>query len=132
MYLDASAILSVILNEEASEYFFKEIEGKQLFSSRLLEAEVLSTLKREGIEFSKFEYYEPMITWIMPDRSLKSEVVKILEKKYLRGADLWHLACAMYALGESGNSEFCSLDKSQRAAARANGFKLVPGKLSDE
>ena len=36
------------------------------------------------------------IDWILPDRPLAGEFARALEAGYLRGADLWHVATALY------------------------------------
>jgi predicted nucleic acid-binding protein len=129
IYLDSSAILSVILNEKKSRNIIKAIDAKQIMSSFLLEAEVYATLRRERVEFSLFDYYKDRILWVRPDRSLKPEIETILNAGYVRGADLWHLASALYAKNENLDHNFCSLDLVQRSVAKTCGFKLLPKEL---
>ena len=42
---------------------------------------------------------------------------------YVRGADLWHLACALYVAASPGELTFLTLDERQRTVAKALGFK---------
>ena len=41
----------------------------------------------------------------------------------LRGADLWHVATALYVAGEADRLCFVTLDQRQRDAAAALGFQ---------
>ena len=41
---------------------------------------------------------------MLPDRPLTHECTKALTAGYLRGADLWHVACALYLAGEESSS----------------------------
>lgn len=63
------------------------------------------------------------IDWILPDRPLGEELARALGAGYLRGADLWHVACALYLAGAIGSTvEFLTLDARQRAVASALGL----------
>lgn len=42
---------------------------------------------------------------------------------YLRGADLWHVACALYLAEVPSDVTFLSLDDRQRTVAEALGFR---------
>ena len=66
-----------------------------LVSSNLLEAEMYSALAREGNEFDA-DLLES-IQWVMPTRPLGPEIATAWRVGYLRGADLWHIASALYA-----------------------------------
>jgi len=46
-----------------------------------------------------------------------------LEVGYLRGADLWHLATALYITEDPAQITFMTLDKSQQAVASKLGFR---------
>jgi hypothetical protein len=46
----------------------------------------------------------------------------VLAAGYLRGADLWHLACAAWAAAEPGSTDFLTFDLRQREVARDLGF----------
>lgn len=129
IYVDSSMVVAILLREIQSPKWSARFKTEKFYSSRLLEAEVLAALRREKLPLSEFDDHARMIYWIAPERSLKPEVTKVLEYQYLRGADLWHVACALYIFGNSTGVEFCSLDKIQRAAAKACGFRLLPEKL---
>jgi len=62
------------------------------------------------------------IDWVIPDRPLSPEIERVLKIVYLRGADLWHVACALFLEPHPRELEFVTLDKQQRAVARELGF----------
>ncbi len=129
IYVDSSVLTAVLLHESAHEHLQERLMRGGLFSSLLLEAEVCSALQREKVPHEAFEQFAELMTWITPTQSLKSEIGEVLEYGYLRGADLWHVACAVYAFKIRRSIEFFSLDKNQRAVAAKCGFKLYPRKL---
>ena len=63
------------------------------------------------------------VRWIMPDRPLNDEIGRVLNAGYVRGADCWHLATALYLAPEPADISFLTLDLRQRGVARALGFK---------
>ena len=65
------------------------------------------------------------IEWILPDRALAPEFATVLETGYLRGADLWHVATALYVSPQSGSLSFATLDARQSAVAEALGFQIL-------
>ena len=65
------------------------------------------------------------IEWVMPDRSLGPELAAALEAGYLKGADLWHVATALYVSPEPRGISFVTLDGPQRDAAKTLGFHIV-------
>ena len=64
-----------------------------------------------------------MLRWILPERPLTSELTTVLAAGYLRGADLWHVATALYVAQELGDIAFVTLDTRQRVVAEALGFQ---------
>ncbi len=64
------------------------------------------------------------IEWVLPDRPLAPEFAAVLESGYLRGADLWHVATAPYAVREPGRAVFVTADAQQQAVAAALGFHV--------
>jgi len=93
---------------------------EEVFSSNLLEAELLSVLRRERITADPADLLV-RFTWVYPDRSLKPEIDVILEIDYIRGADLWHLANALF-LSPDRAIDFVTLDVRQRETSRRLGF----------
>lgn len=121
-YVDTSAVLAIAFHEpewEAVAVRMGSYSG--LTSSNLLEAEVRSAYAREGRTFVPGVLSE--IEWIFPDRSLSTEIAPVLNTGYLRGADLWHVATALYISPEPDKRMFLTLDNHQRAVAAALGFQ---------
>ncbi len=84
-----------------------EILGfRHSFSTNLLEAEVRSAMIRESVADPAPNELLERINWIHPNRPLTDEFVAVLSAGYLRGADLWHLACALYLRGFHQEVEF--------------------------
>ena len=75
---------------------------------------------RENVE-PDASYLDP-IGWILPDRPLSREMSVVLAAGCLRGADLWHLACALYVVDRPQEMSFVTLDCGQWAVAEALGF----------
>ncbi len=123
-YIDTSYLIAIVFNEPNNSHLRSSLlKFNRIFSSNLLEAEFLSTLKRESIgnEIAR-EILEP-ISWIFPNRNLTKEFNKVLSFGYLKEADLWHLACALY-LGNSLNFTFLTLDIKQKQIAKKLGFRI--------
>ncbi len=67
------------------------------------------------------------ISWIIPARPLTRELNSVLAAGYLRGADLWHVATAIYAAEISIiEMSFLTLDNRQRYVANTVGFSVSP------
>jgi hypothetical protein len=94
---------------------------ERLFSSNLLEAELRSALIREGVD-GQIEDLLSWLTWVYPDRSLTPEYARITAAGYLRGADLWHLANALFLAPDPADLSFLTLDGRQGEVARRLGF----------
>ncbi len=115
-------LLAIAFGEPGHERHSRQLERcDRLFSSNLLEAEFLATLAREDVEVDAARFLSP-ITWVFPDRALTAEFREVLSHGYVRGADLWHLACAVYLNRSVGGMVFSTLDERQRDAARALGI----------
>ena len=97
-------------------------EHDVLLSSNLLEAELRATLVREAAEVDEALF--SWIKWVLPDRPLSVEIIRVLRAGYLRGADLWHLATAMYVTPEPRDLTFLTLDRRQEKVAEELGFKV--------
>jgi hypothetical protein len=64
------------------------------------------------------------VTWIYPNRPLAREIERVAGVGYLRGADLWHLANALFLAPEPRELTFLTLDKRQREVAVELGFPI--------
>ena len=65
-----------------------------------------------------------VVRWIMPTRPLGPEIADALRAGYLRGADLWHIATALYAARSVPGLAFVTLDRRQGGVAAALGFAV--------
>ena len=93
-----------------------------LASSNLLEAEVRAAFVRENRTYNSSIIMG--IEWHYPVRPLTPEIGAVLSVGYLRGADLWHLAVALYVYPDPTEITFLTLDTRQRAVAEALGFQV--------
>lgn len=121
-YVDTSCLVSIAFGERGAKALGRRLrEFDELLSSNLLEAELRSSFHREEVPF------EPdllsRITWVLPDRALGREMSRVLEVGHLRGADLWHLACALYLVEDPPEISFVTLDERQGAVAAGLGFE---------
>ncbi len=95
-----------------------------MYASPLLEGELWSAAVREGLPEEAVVRALAEVHWVLPDRSLSREIRQVLEVGTLRGADAWHLACALYAVDYPARLPFVTLDEPQARVARALGFPV--------
>lgn len=125
-YIDSSYVLAIALRERGfGEHLRRLVEFEELYAANLLEAEVFAALKREGLALDRVTAF-PALTWVYPDRALSDEIRQVLQHGYLRGADLWHLACALYLSPDSQDLSFLTLDTRQKRIATKLGFSVSP------
>jgi hypothetical protein len=93
-------------------------------ASNLLEAELRAALVREGVAEDGMQLMS-WVTWVYPNRSLEPEFTRVLAHGYVRGADLWHLACALFLVTDPSEIVFATLDRRQGEVAAALGFRLL-------
>lgn len=122
-YIDTSVVIGIAFGEPGAGAFSSRLgRFDRVFSSNLLEAEFRSTLLREKVEDSG-EAFLGFISWIYPNRSLEPEIDRVAAAGYLRGADLWHLASALFLAPDSRELTFLTLDRRQREVASELGFR---------
>ncbi len=124
IYVDTSVLAAVVFAEPNSPGLRRHLRASdQLISSNLLEAELRAAVKREGQTLGR-ELSEVLswIEWVLPTRPLRPEYEAVLGRGLLKGADLWHLACALYVRKEVPALEFLSLDRRQAEVANRLGF----------
>ena len=123
-YVDSSALTAVVFDEPPASTLASRINGfDRLISSNLLEAELRATFVREKLDFE--ESIILGIDWILPDRTLAPEFKTVLRAGYLRGADLWHVATALYVSSGLPRLSFATLDVRQAVVADALGLVVV-------
>lgn len=120
-YVDTSCLVAIAFGEGGSSALARRLEGlDEVYSSNLLEAELRASFAREDVPPD--EGLLSWITWILPNRPISAEIAAVLSAGYLRGADLWHLACALYLDQEAREIPFLTLDDRQGSVARGLGF----------
>ncbi len=120
-YVDSSVIVAIAFEERTAAMQAQRLRAFDgVHSAQLLEAELRCALRRERREFD-FRLLDA-IEWVTPIRSLSAEIEAVLEAGYLRGADCWHLATALYLAPAPGDLVFFTLDQRQRDVAKALGF----------
>lgn len=125
-YVDSSLIVALELGEPGSDKILEGLTAfDHLLSSPLLEAEVKSALHREGKALSS-AWLRRMV-WVSPQTGLGAEIGQALQAGYLRGADLWHVACALFFVERPEILTFATLDSRQGEVAAALGFPVWPG-----
>lgn len=120
-YVDTSCLVAIAFGEGGAAELTRRIEGFDVvFSSNLLEAELRAAFVREAVDYDATLLSG--MGWILPDRSLGPEIETVLAAGYVRGADLWHLACALHVAGDPTELTFLTLDARQAAVAEVLGF----------
>lgn len=115
-------MVAIALGEPGAAAIARRIRAfDTLVAANLLEAEVRAALAREDVHPDG----NPVagLRWILPDRPLSAEIATVTVAGYVRGADLWHLACALYLAESPDDLTFLTLDERQRAVAKTLGFK---------
>ena len=123
-YIDTSFLLAIIFGESpASALRRRLLKFERRLAGDLLRAEALSAARREALALDGLQPTLAAISLVLPERSLEHEMREALRHGYLRGADLWHVACALYVAGDTRSDlTFLSRDQAQRAVARRLGF----------
>ena len=123
-YLDSSCVVAITLGEPGARAVVTALRRfERLVSSNLLEAEVRAALARERVTVLPDTFAS--VDWILPDRPLTPEIHRVVAAGALRGADLWHLACALYLDPAAGEVAFLTLDAKQQRVASTIGFNTA-------
>lgn len=122
-YVDTSCLVAIAFGESGGAAMARRLASfDELLSSNLLEAELRASFAREGVGVDDNQLTH--LTWVLPDRPLTSEFATVLSAGRLRGADLWHVACALYLAGDPTHASFLTLDERQAEVAEALGFSI--------
>lgn len=120
-YVDTSCLVAIAFGERGATAVERSLrQHDELISSNFLEAELRSAFRRERVEFVAGAIAR--LSWLIPDRSLTDEIERVLEAGYVRGADCWHLASALYLSPEPSSLAFLTLDEPQKKVAKHLGF----------
>ena len=124
-YVDTSCLAAVAFDEPGVTTLSAKLRRcERLLASNLLEAELRAALVREGVTEDGMQLMS-WVTWVYPNRSLGPEFTRVLAHGYVRGADLWHLACALFLVNDPSEIVFATLDRRQGEVAAALGFQLL-------
>lgn len=121
-YVDTSCLVAIAFGESGAVGLARRLKGfDELVSANLLEAELHAAFVRERV--APPADLPVALSWILPDRPLHAEIAQVLAAGYVRGADCWHLATALYLAQEPEAISFVTVDERQRTVARAIGFR---------
>ena len=124
-FVDTSCLAALALHERGSEAVQRRLARFDLLSaSPLLEAELRSAVRRERLESEeRISPWLASVRWVIVDRTLGPEIETVLSTGYVRGADCWHLATALFLSPDPSELTFLTLDARQGEVARALGFR---------
>ena len=122
--VDTSCLVALAFGEPGGSRMSTRLRRfDRLFASALLEAELLAAFRRERVEADISDFTKDLAL-VSPDRPLSKELRRAAEAGYLRGADMWHVACALFLSPDPGELTFLTLDEPQRVVARRLGFAV--------
>ena len=122
-YVDSSVLVAILLGEPDASRHGDRLSGfSRVSSSELLDAEFRSVCRRENRPVPPELLRE--IQFVSAPRALTPEIVRVLNAGYVRGADCWHLATALYLAPDPSDLIFLTLDDRQREVAIALGFAV--------
>lgn len=119
-YVDTSVIVAITFGEPGADAILEKVRPFELVAAPLLEAEWRSACRRNTIAPDASLLRE--IVWTHAERPLSDELERVFTAGYVRGADAWHLATALYLAPDPRELTFLTLDDRQRAVATALGF----------
>ena len=121
-YVDTSWLLGIAFGESGMRRLIARLDSfAPLVAANLLQAEFSAAHRRESRPVDPSLLAR--LRWIYPERALESEIARVLEHGYLRGADCWHLAVALYFAEAPASLTFLTLDANQQRTAAALGFR---------
>ena len=124
VFIDSSCFIALALNESGAARLRSRIaRASARYASTLAEAELMAALTREGLPMGAADV--PGVDWISPARRLTPELVRVMSGGYVRGADAWHLACALFLDPDANELVFLTLDRRQRDVAKSIGFTVA-------
>ena len=120
-YVDTSCLVAIAFAEPGYKAVASRlVRFDQLFASNLLEAELRAAFRGEKVNAA--DTLLGSLSWVFPDRALSAEIEAVLDAGQVRGADAWHLACALYLSPDPRELAFLTMDRQQARVAEALGF----------
>ena len=120
-FVDTSVVLALSFRESTATAMARRLATFDVVhASDLLEAELRSACRRDQVAVDTRLFDELEV--VFPPRTLGPEIMRVLEAGYVRGADCWHLATALYLAPDPSELTFITLDERQGAVAKALGF----------
>jgi uncharacterized protein with PIN domain len=120
-YVDTSCLVAIAFAEPGYKAVASRLDRfDQLLASNLLEAELRAAFRREKVDAADTLFGS--LSWVFPDRALTAEIEAVLDAGQVRGADAWHLACALYLSPDPRELAFLTMDRRQARVAEALGF----------
>ncbi len=124
-FVDSSVLVAIAFEEPGAQDLRSRLAAfDELLASPLLEAELASALAREEAEAVATHLLDPL-RFLLPQRLLTDEIGTALQAGVLRGADLFHVATALFAAPKA-ELVFLTLDSKQREVASRLGFEVAP------
>ena len=121
-YVDTSCLVALAFDEPSARTLTARLrQFDRLISSNLLEAELRAALTREAVGVDPTPLLSA-VSWIHPSRPLTDEFQRLTALGYLKGVDLWHLACARVLSPDGRPVTFLTLDRTQKRIASRIGF----------
>lgn len=124
-YVDTSALAALLFREPGAADLRAQLGEFRRFSSNVLAAELHAAAAREAIPSALTARCLAAIEWVFPSRSLEPELVAVLAAGQLRGADLWHVGCALYLSDLLAPVTFFTRDRRQGEIAAAVGLAVA-------
>lgn len=124
-YVDTSALAALLFREPGADELRERLVEFRRFSSNLLAAELHAAGAREEIPASLTAQCLAAIEWVFPNRNLEPELGMVLSAGLLRGADLWHVGCALYLSELLVPVTFFTRDRRQGEIAAAVGLTVM-------
>ncbi len=119
-YVDTSVIVAITFGEPGADAILEKVRPFELVAAPLLEAEWRSACRRNAVAADLSLLRE--VVWVHVERTLSAELERVFEVGYVRGADAWHLATALYLAPDPSELTFLTLDDRQRGVAEQLGF----------
>ena len=122
-YVDTSCLVAIVMGETGWNNTARRLAGFDIVACHgLARAELWSACAREGLKAPN-DLLDGFVD-VTPPHGLAQEMSRVLEAGYVRGADCWHLATALYLAPNPSELVFLTLDEGQRTVAAALGFKV--------